>query len=648
MDNFLTRLVKRTLGLTPVVQPTIASLFAPTEVVLGSYSSGFEIENKTTEPFWGGESVSTFSPEVPVRSIFPQIDKQGNYIHNQPDLNISRAQKDEFTIPFGSNFNKKNISTFSQKPNPTLPDNQPNAFNIIPPNYAQEVTPSQKKSEDNLDLVEPLVKSEIEPERQTETQSLNVQPVRSQLDTNPQQKDTPIATYINDVSRSENPLRPIKSLVERIFQPQQQRDNTLSSPHERVELPANPLLSNLNPQSPSSNTTAKVSSVQPIASGIIQAHSNIEKPTLPTAHLKINDPVNLPPEISIAIPQSNSAISEQVKKPSLLNSQITELPLVDSEVMRKVQPDEKFTPNQVEHINDNQVTPAVQSRREITNLNPARNYPKENNLTINQQDTQIPPSTTLNYQQPQTSAEMQSVNRGIPLQQLIQLVPRQSPDKISTASEPINHKQNSQTLFLYNSQLDQPFVLPSQQHDFIQLGNDAIPDKQENPNLGNNKNPEIKPYPGSIANKFIPQPTPIVINSKLKVNQKSDSEPQTRSDLSISEKERVYEREFAFLTRRSLSVLSQSSSRQSGIDPIPNKLPEFRQLNSSNRREVANAARTVWQNESHTETTIQITIGRIEVRANNPPTSSTLRNKSTQRGPTLSLQDYLKQRQGEK
>ncbi len=689
MDNFLTRLVKRTLGLMPVVQPMIASIFTPTEVVLDNYPSEFETENNTTESFLSRETGLSSSPDLPVRSpsnlpvetlslpankisslstfnqlvepsknepiidnytieivsadreraIVPQITPQENLVYNKLDLEITtggnvpeiatptfpssqilpellspqRSKGEEkptektsysgtdelFDIDFKSNFN--------QTPNSTLPNEQLNTFNIVPTAYFEEVTPSQKSAKEKIERVEPLVNREIETALQTETQYLDAQTVRSQLETNRQQKDISTVRYTNDVPRRENPLSRIKSLVDRIFQTQQRRDNNFSSPPERVEIQPNLLPSNLNLENTSRGSTFKVSSMQPTAHKMIQPYKTTENTTLPTAGQEINSPVNLPPEFFLANFQSNSALTEGIKAQNIPNSQTIKQNISELETIAKIQPVKDLIINQVEHLKDNEVMPVVEPARGITNLNQPRNYPKVNKLNISDRDTAIAPSTTSDSQQSQIFGEIQSVNRSISQQQLIQLVPRQSTDRSSTRS-----------------------------------------DQQENPRLGNKERPEIKVYAISSGNKFISEQTPILINSNLKVNQKSELEPQTSSDFSRSEKEREYEREFAFLTRRLLAVLSQSSSKQSSVDPIANNLLEFRQLNSTNRREVANADRTTWQNISDAETTIQITIGRLEVRTNNQPTSSTPKSKSTQRGPTVSLQDYLKQRQGEK
>jgi hypothetical protein len=120
-----------------------------------------------------------------------------------------------------------------------------------------------------------------------------------------------------------------------------------------------------------------------------------------------------------------------------------------------------------------------------------------------------------------------------------------------------------------------------------------------------------------------------------------ETPPESSSAMQVQ----VQSEKLSSLTRRSLWVLSQSSSRQSSVSPITNDVPEFPSSQPIHRRNPANIAPTTQSNSVETTPTIQISIGRIEVRASQPPTAPP-RTKSTQRGPTQSLQDYLKQRQG--
>jgi hypothetical protein len=120
---------------------------------------------------------------------------------------------------------------------------------------------------------------------------------------------------------------------------------------------------------------------------------------------------------------------------------------------------------------------------------------------------------------------------------------------------------------------------------------------------------------------------------------------ETPPDSSSAIQVEVQSEKLSSLTRRSLWVLSQSSSRQSSVYPITNDVPEFPSSNPTHRRNATNFNPTTRLNPVETTPTIQISIGRIEVRASQPQTPPP-RTKSTQRGPTQSLQDYLKQRQG--
>ena len=120
---------------------------------------------------------------------------------------------------------------------------------------------------------------------------------------------------------------------------------------------------------------------------------------------------------------------------------------------------------------------------------------------------------------------------------------------------------------------------------------------------------------------------------------------KTPSESSSAMQVQVQSEKLSSLTRRSLSVLSQSSSKQSRVYPITQDVREFPSSQPIHRRNAANFDPTTRLNPVETTPTIQISIGRIEVRANQPQTPPP-RTKSTQRGPTQSLQDYLKQRQG--
>lgn len=635
MDNFLTRLVKRTLGLMPVVQPMIASIFAPKEVTFDSYSSGFAVENNITELFGTGENVASLSLGLPVRlpinfpekpsilfenplsdsSIFaPSITFANNQLTfntypNEITQSISNQIDNRENYSVRSKLNNDNQSLLTHNSNPEL-SQQPNALSTVSPNYSKEVTPSQKTSESNLDRVE-LLKQEIETERQIEIQSLNVGVGRSQLETNPQPKDISHPISTNDVFRRENPLTRIKSLIDRVFQTQQQQNNHFSSPHDRVKLPANSLLSNLSTENTLKNTNTKVPSLQPIASEVIAVYENIENSTLQTDRLKIDN------------------LIQQVKTPNVPNSQVTKLLLVDSDTGKTFQSAKNMTVNEV--------TLAFETPQ-ITNLNQPQNYPKVINLSLNQQDNLIAKSKTSNCQQTSTLAEINLVNQGSSQEQLIQLVPQPLINAIHSSAERINDRQNNQTPLLSTSQLEQPVGL------IVESDENTIQNQRKYLRLENKSNTETKAYANSTPeNNLIFQSRSGLVDSQQKNKIESSISPAPLK----AKKQDSSNDKFAFLTRRSLSVLSLSSEKEASINPRKN-LPELRELNLTKRQEIAKIDRRNWQSIIDTETTIQITIGRVEVRANNQPVSSSPRTKSTQREPKLSLQDYLKQRQGEK
>jgi hypothetical protein len=134
---------------------------------------------------------------------------------------------------------------------------------------------------------------------------------------------------------------------------------------------------------------------------------------------------------------------------------------------------------------------------------------------------------------------------------------------------------------------------------------------------------------------------------KAKGDRVMSSTFETPSESSSAMQIQVQSEKLSSLIRRSLSVLSESSSRESRVYPNTNDVPEFPSSNPIYRRNAANFDPTSRLNPVETTPTIQISIGRIEVRASQPPTPPT-QTKSAQRGPTQSLQDYLKQRHGGK
>lgn len=86
-----------------------------------------------------------------------------------------------------------------------------------------------------------------------------------------------------------------------------------------------------------------------------------------------------------------------------------------------------------------------------------------------------------------------------------------------------------------------------------------------------------------------------------------------------------------------LIVISQQLSNSSIADNTGN----LREFARKNGRGISGAS-------SVSKPTIQVTIGRIEVRSSQPPTAPASNTKTNRRNPSVSLQDYLKQRDGGK
>ena len=157
----------------------------------------------------------------------------------------------------------------------------------------------------------------------------------------------------------------------------------------------------------------------------------------------------------------------------------------------------------------------------------------------------------------------------------------------------------------------------------------------------------VPPVKRETLSNIIPPFLTGTLVRKAKGDRVMSSTFETPFESSSAMQIQVQSEKLSSLTRRSLSVLSESSSRQSRVYPNTNDVPKFPFSNPTYRRNAASFDPTSGLNSVETTPTIQISIGRIEVRASQPPTPPP-RTESAQRGPTQSLQDYLKQRHGGK
>ncbi|MEG4230785.1 hypothetical protein QUA40_01515 [Microcoleus sp. Pol11C3] len=385
-------------------------------------------------------------------------------------------------------------------------------------------------------------------------------------------------------------------------------------------------------------------------------------------------------------PSSKYSTTPQVENQGTIANASTPEPLVRSEIVLPIQPSAESQPSRVEPLINNDVAPSVQPKQQLieSDLN---HYHKTVQESINKQQntsTARPSEQTEGHTQRQMGRRLQEDSssqaaRTVPSRTLSQQ------QEISTGSNP-------------------PLHATAQKREFIQLvpqrlmsGNQSLPISSLPDGETGRRGDGEKKSVGSLtatgdermseqsfllhSNVDDPPKSPLkrgtlsnIVSSLNRETLSSIVSPLNRETLSNivppflrgargdrvmsstfeipSESSRamqiqVQSEKLSSLIRRSLSVLSESSSSQSRVYPNTNDVPAFPSSNPTYRRNAANFDPTNQLNPVETTPTIQISIGRIEVRASQPPTPPPP-TKSAQRGPTQSLQDYLKQRHGGK
>jgi hypothetical protein len=166
-------------------------------------------------------------------------------------------------------------------------------------------------------------------------------------------------------------------------------------------------------------------------------------------------------------------------------------------------------------------------------------------------------------------------------------------------------------------------------------------DKEKTVDNSKNKISHLRSSPHLLANQRLKNAS--IVQIKPLVDKKNN--------INIPEQQTNFNS--ANLSEYLLSNLSEKNLQNpiSNIQPtvLPQQLsiyPQFEtQMESKKSGRTNNRGEAVSMEQTPTPT-IQVTIGRIEVRINNQTPSQTPRNQPNKSEPKLSLQDYLKKRQG--
>ncbi|MBD2066013.1 hypothetical protein H6F93_00405 [Leptolyngbya sp. FACHB-671] len=470
-------------------------------------------------------------------------------------------------------------------------------------------------------------------------------------------------------------------------------DNTEVLERDRSTAQMDFQISNLGQRNAPGETQATSSLQASPASEIIQPLRSAESPMSSPIQAPDNQSSRRPnsvQDVPYTAPSSKYSTTPQVQNQgTVANVNSPELPLVRSEIVLPFHPSGESQPSRVEPL-INDVAPSVQPTQKPIELDLNQFYKTVQESTNRQQNTPTARSSEQAWggtegqmgrrlqkdssSQPAPTVPSRtffqplktSTGSNPPLRataqrrEFIQLVPQGSLS--ASQSVPVSGIANGETGRRGDGEKTSVGSLTTgeegmSKQSFLPHPNvDAPPKSPVNRETLSNIVPAlnrktlsniIPPLNREALSNIVPAFLTEALVRKAKGDRVMSSTFETPSESSSVMQVQVQSEKLSSLIRRSLSVLSESSSRESRVYPNTNDVPAFPSSNPIYRRNAANFNPTNQLNSVETTPTIQISIGRIEVRASQPPTPPP-RTKSAQRGPTQSLQDYLKQRHGGK
>ena len=620
MTNFLTRLIMRHLGLIPLVEPLIVPMLSPETVAWNN--DGLEWEDRSSYLEYSQkklivretQSFSSLQNSVPSETPINQVQLEGKGTTHHQVKETPATDSEEIpsstqgNIPIDSPFTSDNI----EKPQPkNIPGIQPlfssDTKGSIPQNLskiASESIPIQTTSETPINQFQSEGKGTTHhqfaetPATASEEIPSSAQgniPIDSPLASNDVEKQD--QKMIPSVKRTENhSLSRVDPLMNQALDLGQQTETTLVDGNEN-SFQTYPLLSHET------------------GNGVTSSFPNFLQNT---------------PQI---IPNSQDSLKSQGLKQEIPTGESSfNLPLVSFSPESKLNPVQPLI----------QKLPTVQSIQQ--EIQPEKNYHINSEKSINRKQN----STTPQFRE--QGQEDTETSRVIP-NQIDEL------ERISIANSDQNgrttkineddDKPSAKVTQLSTTSANKPFPIPNtvQRQNFIPL----VPLQRRNQkdaegrSLGERQRMPV-PIPTSTnsVGEAQKQGREATLSLHRTQNQPalspSAKNPQSEHPLQVQPGKQI-----SFLQR---SILSQFTSQQSPVSPVTHNA-EFRDSNPTHSRQTTNSNLIMGLKSLENTPTIQITIGRVEVRTTqqSTPPSQTKSSKGG-RKPALSLQDYLKQRQG--
>ncbi|MBO3457558.1 hypothetical protein [Aetokthonos hydrillicola] len=562
MTDFLTTLAARTLGLTSVLQPVIASMFAPGQMIAS---------DDATTPAAMANSQS--------EQLAQQGDTEGIRQTQLPDLSHS---------PLVAQGN--HAAAISR-----LPYSYMNAFTreLSQPvdNTSQEIVSQERQA-----LVKTII---IENSASTNQSSASVINSQSPVQLTTTSVTNPVATLPNQINpplQTDSQTGQTQAAILSTSEIIQTKINTATP-----GLPAHEITP--TPVKPSLNQVVYTSENEP--------SSQVNSVTTATPGLPAHEitPIPVKPSLNQVVYTSENEPSSQVNSvttatPGLPAHEITPIPV-------------KPSLNQVVYTSENEPSSQVNSVTTATLGLPAHEItPTPVKPSLNQvvYTSENEPSSQVN--------SVTTATLGLPAHEITPIPVKPSLNQVvyTSENEPSSQVNNitTATLGLPAHEITPTPVKPSL-NQVVYTSENELSSQVNNVTTATLGLPAHEITPTPVEPKIQPMNTSI---TKLVIT----GNIQPHIDSAIS---RPLNPQFPIPTVKPVAAVTQSSM-YSYVDN-----PGKRFKDSAN-----NESTTVV-----TTPTINVTIGRIEVRATKPPTTPPP-TKTTQKNQSLSLQDYLKQRQG--
>ncbi|WP_413173211.1 hypothetical protein [Anabaena azotica] len=576
MADFLTTLAIRTLGLTPVMQPMIASRFA---VGMGGMREVGEIGRMREI----GGDIYLSSDLVNSEKIAPiGVEPVANQLEPIPEI----EEITQSSLP--TDYSERLPKIYSEI-----------SVNPVTPTLVNQISPSEDKRL--------LSKKQQTPEFETRSNLVNSEKV-TQIGFEPVTNQLDAISEIEEITQSSLPT-----------------DSSERLQKQSLEISVNPVASTFVNQISSSEDTRLLSKKQEIPEFEIKSNLvNSEKVTQIGVEPVVNQLDAIPEREEITQSLSSIDSSEKLQKQSLeisvnpvspklvnpispsedtrLLSKKQEIP--ESEIKSNLVNFEKVAPIEVEPV-VNQLDAIPEIKEIIQSSLPIGSSERLKKLSLEMSTNPVTPTL---------------VNRILPIKAAQLLTSNQQNLKAEEKSALVNSEKVA--FFQMKPLINKEQIKEENfsENNLIRLGNSSL---------------ALNNIPISINNQSqnLPDLNTVIVKSQI------DSQiPHIiqNPDVGISQ-----------TSWKSASLSQQTSSK---IKPVvmPHPSSVYPQLELESRQsERVNQREYVPEIQTPTPT-IQVSIGRIEVRVSNQNTSSKSSHKSTRKESGLSLQDYLKQRQGDK